>query len=95
MEAVKTVGLFLAEAGERRDSSRLARRGWHLETERLGEGRILAAFSGGVLAEFASGSLSFIDKDTIPARRFKVVDGCGSCRAARRSVAARSSPKAS
>jgi len=35
---------------------------------------ILAAFRFGVLTEFASGSLSFVDKDTIPARRFKVQD---------------------
>src|SRR5207248_1564720 len=35
---------------------------------------ILAAFKFGVLAEFASGALSFIDKDTIPARRFKSAD---------------------
>jgi 2,3,4,5-tetrahydropyridine-2-carboxylate N-succinyltransferase len=36
---------------------------------------ILAAFKFGVLAEFASGALSFVDKDTIPARRFKAADG--------------------
>jgi 2,3,4,5-tetrahydropyridine-2-carboxylate N-succinyltransferase len=36
---------------------------------------ILAAFRVGVLAEFASGSLSFVDKDTIPPRRFKMQDG--------------------
>jgi 2,3,4,5-tetrahydropyridine-2,6-dicarboxylate N-succinyltransferase len=36
---------------------------------------ILAAFRFGVLAEFASGSLSFVDKDTIPPRRFKAHDG--------------------
>src|SRR5229473_1310395 len=53
-EAVKTIGLFLAE---------------------LEKGAILAAFKFGVPAEFASGSLSFVDKDTIPARRFKVQDG--------------------
>jgi len=32
---------------------------------------ILAAFRFGVLAEFASGALSFVDKDTIPPRRVK------------------------
>jgi 2,3,4,5-tetrahydropyridine-2-carboxylate N-succinyltransferase len=36
---------------------------------------ILAAFKYGVNSEFASGALSFIDKDTIPARRFKIQDG--------------------
>ena len=36
---------------------------------------ILAAFRFGVTAEFASGSLSFVDKDTIPPRRFHAQDG--------------------
>ncbi len=36
---------------------------------------ILAAFRFGVLAEFASGALCFIDKDTISPRRFKIPDG--------------------
>jgi 2,3,4,5-tetrahydropyridine-2-carboxylate N-succinyltransferase len=36
---------------------------------------VLAAFRFGMVAEFASGSLSFLDKDTIPPRRFKVADG--------------------
>ncbi|MFZ2490299.1 MAG: 2,3,4,5-tetrahydropyridine-2,6-dicarboxylate N-succinyltransferase [Thermoanaerobaculia bacterium] len=75
MEAVKTIGLFLAELekGAVRAASRDEDGIW---TPNLWvkEG-ILAAFRFGVLAEFASGSLSFVDKDTIPARRFKVQDG--------------------
>ncbi|HWW61296.1 MAG TPA: 2,3,4,5-tetrahydropyridine-2,6-dicarboxylate N-succinyltransferase [Thermoanaerobaculia bacterium] len=74
-EAVKTIGLFLAElekgtvrAAERDDMGVWKANAW------VKEG-ILAAFRFGVLAEFASGSLSFIDKDTIPARRFKIQDG--------------------
>src|SRR5215212_5153479 len=74
-EAVKTIGLFLAElekgavrAAERDDLGVWKAHAW------VKEG-ILAAFRFGVLAEFASGSLSFIDKDTIPARRFKIQDG--------------------
>jgi len=74
-EAVKTIGLFLAElekgtirAAERDDMGVWKAHAW------VKEG-ILAAFRAGVLAEFASGSLSFIDKDTIPARRFKIQDG--------------------
>src|SRR5215212_6522183 len=74
-EAVKTIGLFLAElekgavrAAERDDLGVWKAHAW------VKEG-ILAAFRFGVLAEFASGSLSFIDKDTIPVRRFKVQDG--------------------
>ena len=74
MEAVKTVGLFLAELekGAVRAASRDEDGIWKPNAW-VKEG-ILAAFKWGVLAEFASGSLSFIDKDTIPARRFKVAD---------------------
>ena len=75
MEAVKTIGLFLSEL--EKGTVRAARRDadgiWQPATW-VKEG-ILAAFKFGVLAEFASGALSFIDKDTIPARRFKISDG--------------------
>ena len=74
-EAVKTIGLFLAELekGTVRAATRDADGIWNVE-KWVKEG-ILAAFKFGVLAEFASGSLSFVDKDTIPARRFHVQDG--------------------
>src|SRR5216684_2615376 len=74
-EAVKTIGLFLAELekGSVRAAVRDADGVWNVQPW-VKEG-ILAAFKFGVPAEFASGSLSFIDKDTIPARRFKVADG--------------------
>ena len=74
-EATKTIGLFLAELekGTVRAAVRDADGVWNVQTW-VKEG-ILAAFKFGVLAEFASGSLSFVDKDTIPARRFKVQDG--------------------
>ena len=74
-EAVKTIGLFLAELekGAIRAAVRDEDGVWHAQTW-VKEG-ILAAFKFGVLAEFASGSLSFVDKDTIPARRFKIADG--------------------
>src|SRR5260221_11767207 len=74
MEAVKTVGLFLSELekGTIRAAVRDDMGIWQPQTW-VKEG-ILAAFRYGILAEFASGSLSFIDKDTIPARRFKVQD---------------------
>jgi len=73
-EAVKTVGLFLSELekGTVRAASRDADGVWTAQPW-VKEG-ILAAFRFGILAEFASGSLSFVDKDTIPARRFKVQD---------------------
>src|SRR5438067_8225807 len=75
MEAVKTIALFLSELekGSVRAATRDAGGIWQPATW-VKEG-ILAAFKLGVLAEFASGALSFIDKDTIPARRFKIVDG--------------------
>jgi len=74
MEAVKTIGLFLSELekGTVRAATRDADGIWQAATW-VKEG-ILAAFKFGVLAEFASGALSFIDKDTIPARRFKTQD---------------------
>ena len=73
-EAVKVIGLFLSELekGTVRAAVRDADGVW-LAQGWVKEG-ILAAFRFGVLAEFASGSLSFVDKDTIPARRFKVLD---------------------
>jgi 2,3,4,5-tetrahydropyridine-2-carboxylate N-succinyltransferase len=75
IEAVKTVALFLTELekGTIRAAVRDEDGVWAAQTW-VKEG-ILAAFRFGVLAEFASGSLSFIDKDTIPPRRFKVADG--------------------
>ncbi|MEA2489814.1 MAG: 2,3,4,5-tetrahydropyridine-2,6-dicarboxylate N-succinyltransferase [Acidobacteriota bacterium] len=75
MEAVKTIGLFLSELekGTVRAASRDEDGVWQALTW-VKEG-ILAAFRFGILSEFASGALSFIDKDTIPARRFKLVDG--------------------
>jgi 2,3,4,5-tetrahydropyridine-2,6-dicarboxylate N-succinyltransferase len=75
MEALKTIGLFLTEL--ERGTVRAATRdedGIWKATPWVKEG-ILAAFRFGVLAEFASGALSFIDKDTIPVRRFKLHDG--------------------
>jgi 2,3,4,5-tetrahydropyridine-2-carboxylate N-succinyltransferase len=75
IEALKTIGLFLVELekGTVRAATRDAEGNWRAETW-VKEG-ILAAFRFGVPAEFASGSLSFVDKDTIPVRRFKMHDG--------------------
>jgi len=75
MEAVKVIGLFLTELekGTVRAAVRDDMGTWKAQTW-VKEG-ILAAFRFGVLAEFASGALSYVDKDTIPARRFKVQDG--------------------
>jgi 2,3,4,5-tetrahydropyridine-2-carboxylate N-succinyltransferase len=70
-EAVKIIGLFLTElekgtirAATRDDAGEWKAQAW------VKEG-ILAAFRIGILADYASGSLSFIDKDTIPPRRFR------------------------
>ena len=75
IEAVKTLNLFLAELekGTVRAAARDDAGDW--KTQPWVKEGILAAFRHGVLAEFASGALSFVDKDTIPARRFKVQDG--------------------
>lgn len=75
MEAVKTIGLFLTELekGAIRAASRDDMGEWKAHTW-VKEG-ILSAFKFGVMSEFASGALSFVDKDTIPVRRFKVQDG--------------------
>jgi 2,3,4,5-tetrahydropyridine-2-carboxylate N-succinyltransferase len=75
VEALKTIGLFLAELekGTIRAAERDADGIWQVQPW-VKQG-ILAAFKFGVAAEFASGALSFIDKDTIPARRFKAADG--------------------
>src|SRR5213079_612093 len=75
VEALKTIGLFLAELehGTIRAAVRDADGIWQVQPW-IKQG-ILAAFKFGVAAEFASGALSFVDKDTIPARRFKAADG--------------------
>src|SRR5579872_5115473 len=75
MEAVKAISLFLTdlEKGVVRAATRDADGVWKAEAW-VKEG-ILDAFKFGVLSEFASRSLSFVDKDTIPVRRFKVQDG--------------------
>jgi 2,3,4,5-tetrahydropyridine-2-carboxylate N-succinyltransferase len=74
-EAVKTISLLLVELekGNVRAAARDEDGVWRANTW-VKEG-ILAAFRWGVAAEFASGALSFVDKDTIPPRRFKAADG--------------------
>ena len=74
-ETIKTIGLLLTELekGTVRAAARDEDGVWHANAW-VKEG-ILAAFRWGVAAEFASGALSFIDKDTIPPRRFKAADG--------------------
>jgi 2,3,4,5-tetrahydropyridine-2-carboxylate N-succinyltransferase len=75
IETGKTIGLFLTElekgnvrAAERDDMGEWKANAW------VKEG-ILVAFRVGALADFASGALSFIDKDTIPPRRFRREEG--------------------
>ena len=73
-EATRVISLFLTELekGTIRAAIRDDAGVW--KTQPWVKEGILAAFRFGVLTEFASGSLSFIDKDTIPPRRFKVQD---------------------
>src|SRR4051812_15611066 len=74
-EAVKTIGLFLTELekGTVRAATRDVDGIWKVEP--FVKEAILMAFRFGNLAEFASGSLSFVDKDLLPVRRFKIQDG--------------------
>jgi 2,3,4,5-tetrahydropyridine-2-carboxylate N-succinyltransferase len=74
-EQVRVIGHFLSdlEKGTIRSAFRDEDGAWHAEPW-VKEG-ILAAFRIGVLSEFASGALSFIDKDTIPPRRFRKDEG--------------------
>jgi 2,3,4,5-tetrahydropyridine-2-carboxylate N-succinyltransferase len=74
-EAIKTIGLFLTELerGNIRAASRDADGVWSAQAW-VKQG-ILAAFRVGTLTEFPAASLSFIDKDTVPPRRFKPQDG--------------------
>lgn len=73
-DQIRTLNLFLAELerGAIRSAERDEDGVWHA-VPWVKEG-ILAAFRIGVLAEFASGALSFVDKDTIPNRRFRKED---------------------
>jgi 2,3,4,5-tetrahydropyridine-2,6-dicarboxylate N-succinyltransferase len=70
-EAVRTLNHFLTELeqGRIRSAERDDMGLWH-PNEWVKRG-ILAAFRFGVLQEFASGALSFVDKDTIPPRKFR------------------------
>ncbi|HVT05567.1 MAG TPA: 2,3,4,5-tetrahydropyridine-2,6-dicarboxylate N-succinyltransferase [Thermoanaerobaculia bacterium] len=74
-EAVRIISLFLAELekGDIRSAVRDADGIWQAQAW-VKEG-ILAAFRLGVLTDFASGALSFIDKDTVPPRRFRKDEG--------------------
>jgi 2,3,4,5-tetrahydropyridine-2-carboxylate N-succinyltransferase len=74
-EAVKIIGLFLTEL--ERGTVRAAMRDDAGEWKALPwvKQGILAAFKVGILTDYASGSLSFIDKDTIPPRRFRKDEG--------------------
>lgn len=74
-DQVRTLGLFLSELekGTIRSAWRDEDGIWNA-VPWVKQG-ILAAFRIGVLAEFASGALSFVDKDTIPNRRFRKEDG--------------------
>ncbi|MDX1582054.1 MAG: 2,3,4,5-tetrahydropyridine-2,6-dicarboxylate N-succinyltransferase [Thermoanaerobaculia bacterium] len=70
-EAIRTLNHFLAELekGVIRSAERDDAGIWHAN-QWVKKG-ILDAFRFGILQEFASGALSFVDKDTIPPRRFR------------------------
>ncbi|MEA2329494.1 MAG: 2,3,4,5-tetrahydropyridine-2,6-dicarboxylate N-succinyltransferase [Thermoanaerobaculia bacterium] len=74
-QAVKTIGDFLGELekGAIRSATRDEHGIWHAQPW-VKQG-ILTAFRIGVITEAGSGALTFIDKDTMPTRRFRVDDG--------------------
>jgi 2,3,4,5-tetrahydropyridine-2-carboxylate N-succinyltransferase len=74
-ESIKIIGLFLTELekGSVRAAVRDADGVWTAQPW-VKQG-ILAAFRVGTITEYPAASLSFIDKDTLPARRFKPQDG--------------------
>lgn len=74
-EAVRVIGLFLTELekGTVRSAEKNPDGVW--VAQRWVKEGILSAFRLGVLTDYASGSLSFIDKDTIPPRRFRKEEG--------------------
>jgi len=73
-EAVRILNLFFAELekGTVRSAARDDMGVWH--AQEWVKKAILAAFKFGVLTDFASGALSFVDKDTLSPRRFKKVE---------------------
>lgn len=73
-EAVRVLNLFFTELekGTVRAASRDDMGVWHVND--WVKKSILAAFKFGILNEFASGSLSFVDKDTLPPRRFHKIE---------------------
>lgn len=73
-ESLKVIGLFLTELekGSVRAAVRDEDGVWTAQPW-VKQG-ILAAFRTGTVTEYPAASLSFIDKDTIPARRFKPAD---------------------
>jgi 2,3,4,5-tetrahydropyridine-2,6-dicarboxylate N-succinyltransferase len=75
MEALRTIGLFLTELekGTVRAAVRDDMGVW--KTQPWVKEGILEAIKIGVINEYASGALSFLDKDTIPPRRFHKDDG--------------------
>ncbi|HVT45892.1 MAG TPA: 2,3,4,5-tetrahydropyridine-2,6-dicarboxylate N-succinyltransferase [Thermoanaerobaculia bacterium] len=74
-DVLRIIGLFLTELekGTIRAAMRDENGIWRAQAW-VKEG-VLAAFRLGSPTEFASGSLSFIDKDTIPPRRFRKDEG--------------------
>ncbi len=74
-EVLQAVDEFLTalEAGEIRAAGRDETGAW--KPQRWVKEGILTAFRMGVLTEYAGGPLSFVDKDTIPARFFTTDDG--------------------
>lgn len=70
-DAIRIINFLMTalEKGDVRSAERDDMGVWH--ANEWVKGGILQAFRHGQLADFASGALSFVDKDTIPPRKFR------------------------
>ena len=74
-ESLKVIGLFLTELEKGTVRAALRDEDGVWKAQPWVKQGILAAFRIGTVTEYPAASLSFIDKDTLPARRFKPQDG--------------------
>jgi len=74
-ESLKVIGLFLTELEKGTVRAAIRDEDGVWKAQPWVKQGILAAFRIGTVTEYPAASLSFIDKDTLPARRFKPQDG--------------------
>jgi len=74
-ESLKVIGLFLTELEKGTVRAAMRDEDGIWKAQPWVKQGILSAFRIGTITEYPAASLSFIDKDTLPARRFKPQDG--------------------